>query len=223
MNLARLAGGLQHAFERIVIAVAGQFHPAGEVFALGLGQIDALGWGGWRQFDACAQGFGAPGVAGMADMLAIMINQITRVMGMVAKTAVVDIVGADGHGDLEGEIAEQAIFVTGWITIGFPTEWAHQPIPVVHMGGQCCRTLLRRLRQGIYQRERPPLSVFVVFVVWNTTMVWNEGLEHHINQGAWRIHKQPIAVIYDTLGRFIHAKEKGEEKVDRASRARSNK
>src|SRR6218665_8810 len=158
MNLARLAGGLPHAFERIVIAVAGQFHPAGEVFALGLGQIDALGWRGWRQFDACAQAFGAPGVAGMggwrkfdawaealgargvagmADMLAIMINQITRVMGMVAKTAVVDIVGADGHGDLEGEIAEQAIFVTGWITIGFPTEWAHQSGPVVHMGGQC--------------------------------------------------------------------------------------
>src|SRR6218665_2979113 len=123
LNLVLLAGGRQHAFERIVIAVAGQFHPAGEVFALGLGQIDALGWRGWRQFDACAQAFGAPGVAGMADMLEVMINQMTWVMGMVAKAAVVDIVGADGQGDLEGEIAEQAIFVTGWITIGLPTEW----------------------------------------------------------------------------------------------------
>src|SRR6218665_1387490 len=221
MNLARLAGGLQHAFERIVIAVAGQFHPAGEVFAFGLGQIDALAWRGWRQFDACAQAFGAPGVAGMADMLAVMINQITLVMGMIAKAAVVDIVGADDQGDLEGEIAEYVIVFTR--IRGLPAKRTHQPIPVVHMGGQCCRTLLRRLRQGIYQRERPPLSVFVVFVVWNTTMVWNEGLEHHINQGAWRIHKQPIAVIYDTLGRFIHAKEKGEEKVDPASRVLSNK
>src|SRR6218665_2466685 len=99
--------------------------------------MGALGWHGGRQFDACTQAFGAPGVAGMADMLAKMINQITRVMGMVAKAAVVDTVGADGHGDLEGEIAEQAIFFKGWITIGFPTEWAHQSVPVVHMGGQC--------------------------------------------------------------------------------------
>src|SRR6218665_2000029 len=67
--------------------------------------------------------------------------------------------------------------------------------------------------QRIHQRKCPPLLLRAGFIVRRALMVWNERFEHHIDEAAWRIHTQPMAMVQETLGRWIHANEQGEKKV----------